>query len=193
MSAREEHCHEIVVKLCRALGRRCRVNYLAVRSGNGANRNRPCLLAPERHGRCAEAGGDHLRRSSGQIQGDLARRLSTGSSTAQTPSVEPNSVQGRIAKLERAASSCNGGCQTSFKTGNAPWVGCSFGAGESAGVGPFSLTCTDTLTYKTYLDCTSTKVFLSWTEERPGGIAAACSPGVSLPRKRSPKLMQAAR
>ena len=90
------------------------------------------------------------------------RTISTGPSTAQTPSVDPNSVQGRIAKLERAASSCNGGCQTSFKTGNAPWVGCSFGAGESAGVGPYSLTCTDTLTYKTYLDCTSTKTFLGW-------------------------------
>src|SRR6185437_1443800 len=58
MSAVGEHCHEIVVKLCRALLRRCRVNYLAVRSGNVANRNRPCLLASERHGRCSEAGGD---------------------------------------------------------------------------------------------------------------------------------------
>jgi hypothetical protein len=60
MSARGEHCHEIVVKLCRALGRRCRVNYLAVRSGNGANRNRPCLLTSDRHGRCAEAGGEAI-------------------------------------------------------------------------------------------------------------------------------------
>ena len=95
--------------------------------------------------------------------GGSRRTLSTGPSTAQTPSAEPNSVQGRIAKLEKEASSCNGGCQTSFKTGNAPWVGCSFGAGETAGVGPYSLTCTDTLTYKSYLDCTSTKVFLSWS------------------------------
>src|SRR6476620_5242537 len=95
--------------------------------------------------------------------GGSRRTLSTGPSTAQTPSAEPNSVQGRIAKLEKEASSCNGGCQTSFKTGDAPWVGCSFGAGETAGVGPYSLTCTDTLTYKSYLDCTSTKLFLSWS------------------------------
>ena len=95
--------------------------------------------------------------------GGSRQTLSTGPSTAQTPSAAPNSVQERIAKLEKEASSCNGGCQTSFKTGNAPWVGCSFGAGEAAGVGPYSLTCTDTLTYKSYLDCTSTKVFLSWT------------------------------
>jgi len=94
--------------------------------------------------------------------GGSRRTLSTGPSTAQTPSVAPNSVQGRIAKLEREASSCNGGCQTSFKTGNAPWVGCSFGAGEAAGVGPYSLTCTDTLNYTTYMDCTTTKTFLGW-------------------------------
>jgi len=58
MSARGEHCHEIVVKLCRALGRRYRIKYRAVQSGNVANRNRPGLLTSERHGRCAEAGGD---------------------------------------------------------------------------------------------------------------------------------------
>jgi hypothetical protein len=90
------------------------------------------------------------------------QRSSVGPSTAQTPSVAPDSVQGRIAKLEREASSCNGGCQTSFKTANAPWVGCSFGAGEAAGVGPYSLTCTDTLNYATYMDCTTTKTFLGW-------------------------------
>jgi hypothetical protein len=49
--------HEIVVKLCRALGRRCRVNYLAVRPGNVANRNRLRRLASLHHGRSAEAGG----------------------------------------------------------------------------------------------------------------------------------------
>src|SRR4029453_17258342 len=60
MSALGEHCHEIVIKLCRALCHRCRVNYLAVRSGNVANRNRPCLLTSERRGRCAEAGGEAI-------------------------------------------------------------------------------------------------------------------------------------
>jgi hypothetical protein len=125
--------------------------------------------------------------------GGSRQRLSTGSSTAQTPSVEPNSVQGRIAKLERAASSCNGGCQTSFKTGNAPWVGCSFGAGESAGVGPFSLTCTDTLTYKTYLDCTSTKVFLSWTVREARWHCSSLLAGGKLTQEKVAQIMQAAR
>ena len=126
--------------------------------------NRPSLLTSERHGRCAEAGGEaKCAEAAGKYRGGSRQTSSTGSSTAQTPSAEPSSVQGRIAKLEREASSCNGGCQTSFKTANAPWVGCSFGAGEAAGTGPYSLTCTDTLTYNSYLDCTSTKVFLSWS------------------------------
>jgi hypothetical protein len=64
---------------------------------------------------------------------------------------------GRIAKLEKAASSCNDGCETSFKSGNAPWVGCS----EAGGLfHTFSATCRDTLTYKTYVECKETKVFL---------------------------------
>jgi hypothetical protein len=85
------------------------------------------------------------------------------SPTAQTPSYAPDSVMGKIAKLEKAATSCNGGCATSFKSGNAPWVGCS----ESGGYfSTFSPTCTDTLTYKSYIDCKDTKEFLGWDRNR---------------------------
>ncbi len=83
----------------------------------------------------------------------------TTSSAARTPSPDPNSTLGKIAKLERSASSCNGGCETSFKTGNAPWVGCSYSAGINSVV---SATCNDTLTYKTYVECMDTKLFLGW-------------------------------
>ncbi len=79
--------------------------------------------------------------------------------TAQTPSAAPNSILGKIAKLEKASSSCNGGCETSFKSGNTPWVGCSFSGGWNS---TYSSTCTDTLTYKNYLDCRDTKTFLGW-------------------------------
>jgi hypothetical protein len=102
------------------------------------------------------------------------------SPTAPTRSAAPDSILGRIAKLEKAASSCNGGCETSFKHGDAPWVGCSFSGGE------ISTTCRDTLTYKTYLDCMETTRFLGsrygnrrlcssllaggrFTEEKPAG------------------------
>jgi hypothetical protein len=81
------------------------------------------------------------------------------SSTAQTPSAAPDSVQAKIAKLERASSSCNGGCETSFKSGDAPWVGCSLTGPEFTNL---SSTCTDTLTYKHYADCVDTKAFLGW-------------------------------
>jgi len=83
------------------------------------------------------------------------------SSTTQAPSAAPDSVLGKIARLERASSSCNGGCATSFRHGDVPWVGCSSSEGEDS-VSSFSPTCTDTLTYKTYLECTNTKVFLGW-------------------------------
>jgi hypothetical protein len=77
--------------------------------------------------------------------------------TSQTPPAAPGSVLAKIAALEKASSSCNGGCETSFKTGGAPWVGCS----EAGGLfHTFSTTCRDTLTYKTYVECKETKVFL---------------------------------
>jgi hypothetical protein len=77
--------------------------------------------------------------------------------TPQTPPPAQGSVLARIAALEKASSSCNGGCETSFKSGNEPWVGCS----EAAGLfHTFSPTCRDTLTYKTYVECKETKVFL---------------------------------
>jgi hypothetical protein len=91
------------------------------------------------------------------------------SSTAHTPTAQtssaspeaiiagPGSTLGKLAKLEKISSSCNDGCETSFKSGNAPWVGCS----EAAGIfHTFSATCRDTLTYKTYLECLDTKVYL---------------------------------
>ena len=80
-------------------------------------------------------------------------------STAQTPSAAPGSILGKLAKLEKASSSCNGGCETSFKSGNAPWIGCSYSGGWFS---TFSATCTDTLTYKSYADCLDTKLFLGW-------------------------------
>ena len=91
------------------------------------------------------------------------------SSTAHTPTAQtssaspeaiikgPGSTLGKLAKLEKISSSCNGGCETSFKSGNAPWVGCS----EAAGLfHTFSATCRDTLTYASYVGCMDTKRFL---------------------------------
>ena len=81
----------------------------------------------------------------------------------RTPSATRGPVMAKLARLEREASSCNDGCETSFKRGKDPWVGCS----ESAGyLSVFSATCTDTLTHKSYVDCMETKVFLGWERNR---------------------------
>jgi len=85
------------------------------------------------------------------------------SSTVPTSSAAPESVQGKLARLERASSSCNGGCETSVKTGTAPWVGCSETGPE---ITNFSPTCRDTLTYKHYADCRETKAFLGWDRNK---------------------------
>jgi hypothetical protein len=94
------------------------------------------------------------------------------SPTAQAPSSisrvrpgPPGSVLGRLAKLEKSSSSCNGGCETSFKTGNAPWVGCSFSTGGYT-TALASPTCTDTLSYTSFSNCMDTKLFVGWDHWR---------------------------
>jgi hypothetical protein len=90
----------------------------------------------------------------------------------------------RIASLEARASSCNGGCETSFKTGNAPWIGCSESAGR---LGVFSATCRDTLTYKDYADCVETKWFLAWDQQR---IRWVCSSLMAAGKFKSQKVSE---
>jgi hypothetical protein len=79
--------------------------------------------------------------------------------TPQTPPPAQGSVLAKLAALEKASSSCNGGCETSFKSGKAPWIGCSLTGPEFTNL---SSTCTDTLTYKDYSNCLETKAFLGW-------------------------------
>jgi hypothetical protein len=136
----------------------------------------------------------HLRRSSGQTQGDLARDYQPDRQPLKRH--RPSRIQykgGLPSSRKLPAVATVVAKQASFKTGSAPWVGCSFGAGEAAGVGPYSLTCTDTLTYKTYLDCTSTKVFLSWTVREARWHCASLLAGGKLTQEKVTQLMQPAR
>jgi len=96
------------------------------------------------------------------------------SSISHVPSGPPGSVLGRLAKLEKSSSSCNGGCETSFKTGNAPWVGCSYSGGWWS---TFSTTCTDTLTYTSYSNCLETKLFLGWEHYKARWICNGLAAG----------------
>src|SRR5580698_8526364 len=109
---------------------------------------------------------------------------SSGEASSTTGQAPKGPVMRRIASLEARAISCNGGCETSFKTGNAPWIGCSESAGR---LGVFSATCRDTLTYKDYADCVETKWFLAWDQQR---IRWVCSSLMAAGKFKSQKVSE---
>jgi hypothetical protein len=107
-----------------------------------------------REERAANAGAVHRR---GPATRTTAQTAGGTSSAAQGP------IMAKLARLEREASSCNDGCESSFRRGKDPWVGCS----ESVGYySVFSATCKDTLTHRDYVQCVETKMFLGWDRQR---------------------------
>lgn len=163
--------YENVIKPFRPLSCCYLVNLIAVqleRYCSVADRNRLRRSASQHYGRCAEAGGK--AESSGgnatrvRSVGHRAGRTSRSTQTATgAPSAARGPVMVKLARLEREASSCNDGCESSFKRGKDPWVGCS----ESGGFySTFSATCKDTLTHRDYVQCVETKMFLGWNHQR---------------------------
>lgn len=110
-------------------------------------------------------------------------RRRAGTSIAHAPSFDANSPLGRLARLERSASSCNGGCETSYRVGNQPWIGCSYG-GEGFGTGNFSSTCTDTLAHRTYLQCLETRTFTGSTGREARWLCSSLQAAGRLPGER---------
>jgi hypothetical protein len=109
---------------------------------------------PQRRQRAANTGAG-LRR------GPAIR--TTAQTAGGTPTAARGPVMAKLARLEREASSCNDGCESSFRRGKDPWVGCS----ESSGwYSVFSATCKDTLTHRDYVQCVDTKLFLGWDRQR---------------------------
>jgi hypothetical protein len=106
------------------------------------------------------------REERSQGSGRVVHRGRTSRSTQTatgTPSAAQGPVMAKLARLEREASSCNDGCESSFRHGKDPWVGCS----ESVGYySVFSATCKDTLTHRDYVQCTETKMFTGWDRQR---------------------------
>ncbi|WP_035684758.1 hypothetical protein [Bradyrhizobium sp. Cp5.3] len=92
--------------------------------------------------------------------------VSRTSPTISTASAAPMSDAAKLAKLERETGSCVGGCQSSFKTGNKPWVGC------NASGGVYSFTCRNVGNYKTYDECKEAGRITGW---RSGETMAYCS------------------
>ena len=86
------------------------------------------------------------------------------SPTAAAPSTP--TVSAKLARLASVTGSCVGGCATSFRSGNAPWHGCSTSGGM------YSSTCRNTRNYKTYAECTDGGLTLGW---RNAEAAWGCS------------------
>jgi hypothetical protein len=78
------------------------------------------------------------------------------SPSTPTPSASPMSVAAQLAKLAKTTGSCVDGCQTSFRTGDAPWHGCSVSAGT------YSPTCRNAGNFKTYAECTEVSLLVGW-------------------------------
>ena len=109
---------------------------------------------PQRQERAANTGAGHRR---GPAARTTAQTAGGTSSTAQGP------IMAKLARLEREASSCNDGCESSIRRGKDPWVGCSESTGWNS---VFSATCKDTLTHRDYVQCVETKMFLGWERQR---------------------------
>lgn len=97
----------------------------------------------------------------------LASRSVRSVATSPTPAMAaPMSDAAKLAKLAAATGSCVGGCQSSFKAGNAPWVGC------NATGGVYSATCRNVGNYKSYDECKEAGRVTGW---RSGETSAYCS------------------
>jgi hypothetical protein len=79
------------------------------------------------------------------------------SPTTPTPSASPMSPAAQLAQLAKTTGSCVGGCVTSFRSGNAPWHGCS-----ASGWPATSSTCRNAGNYKTYTECTEAGLITGW-------------------------------
>jgi hypothetical protein len=92
----------------------------------------------------------------------------TGSRTSPTISTAtaPMSDAAKLAKLERETGSCAGGCQSSFKTADKPWVGCNLSGGV------YSATCRNVGNYKSYEECKEAGRVTGW---RSGETSGYCS------------------
>lgn len=83
-----------------------------------------------------------------------------------TAAAAPMSDTAKLAKLERETGSCVGGCQSSFKTGDKPWVGCNYSGGA------YSVTCRNTGNFKSFDECKEAGRIMGW---RSGETSWYCS------------------
>lgn len=93
--------------------------------------------------------------------GSRSVAISPASATA-----EPNSDAAKLAKLAATTNNCVGGCQSSFRSGDKPWVGCNLSGGV------YSATCRNVGNYRSYDECKEAGRLVGW---RSGETSAYCS------------------
>ena len=134
-------------------------------SGTAASQTTPSsplpsvtVTAPEQRARPPQ------RQERAANTGTASRRGLAARTTAQTAGGTPQgATMVKLAQLEKKTNNYNNSCETSFKRGKDPWVGCSESARYNS---VFSATCKDTLTHRDYAQCVETKMFLGWDRNR---------------------------
>lgn len=100
----------------------------------------------------------HVTRAEGPRHHAVVRNIASVRTSAAAAAPSPSSLS-PTAKLEKIANisgSCADGCVTSFRTGDAPWHGCSISGGT------YSSTCRNVGHYKTYAECTEAGLATGW-------------------------------
>ena len=99
-------------------------------SGTAASQTTPSstlpsvtVTAPEQRARPPQRQERAANTGAGLRRGPATR--TTAQTAGGTPSAARGPVMAKLARLEREASSCNDGCESSFPRGKDPWVGCS--------------------------------------------------------------------
>ena len=81
----------------------------------------------------------------------------SGRTSPTTATLPASPAERELAKLPNAITgSCVDGCVTSFRSGDRPWVGCSWSSGTLSG------TCRNVGNYKTYNECATAGLAIGW-------------------------------
>ena len=88
----------------------------------------------------------------------------------------PGTAKDKLGRLEKISSNCNGGCESSLPHGKDPWVGCSGAWGDTTTM-PFSTTCGDNLTYRSFASCAETKIFLGENRNKAWWVCSSLLAG----------------
>ncbi|MDQ8731170.1 hypothetical protein LPJ38_08690 [Bradyrhizobium daqingense] len=108
----------------------------------------------------------HIARPHRPLRSAVGRSTKSAAISPTQATVAPHSEAAKLAKLAATTNNCVGGCQSSFKSGDKPWVGCNVSGGV------YSATCRNVGNYKSYDECKEAGRLTGW---RSGETSAYCS------------------